>query len=150
MSIDHGVFSTYNNEALHNAVANGGNGFPVPQGQTVQQTATALKLYVYNLVREEDNCVKQLQRPGGIVYFPHVFHRMMDHQYRQVKAALTEAFITENAPLAQWSLGLNHPLGTVFKITGGGDRNGYRDSGPGELYPWGTDMLYTSMYQKVC
>ena len=120
MSIDPGVFITYNDEAIHNAIANSGNGFPVPQGQTVQQTATALKLYVYNLVREEDNCVEQLQRPGGIVYFPHVFHRMMDHQYNQVKAALTEAFITENTPLAQWSLGLNHPLGRYSKSRGGG------------------------------
>ena len=71
------------------------------------------------LIREEDNCVERMQGPEGMVYLTHVFHRMTDHQFRQVKAALTEGFVTENTPLAQWLVGLNHPLGTVFKITGG-------------------------------
>ena len=121
--LDPGLLISYNDEAIHDAVANGGNGCPVPQGQTIQQTAAAFKLYVYNIVlnkasiRQEDNCVEQSQGPG-VVYFPHVFHRMSDTQYRQVKAALTETFVTDNAAVTRWSLGLNHPLGTVFKITG--------------------------------
>ena len=63
--------------------------------------------------------MEQSQGPGEVLYFPHVFHRMSDTQYRQVKAALTETFVTGNAAVTGWSLGLNHPVGTVFKIRGG-------------------------------
>lgn len=46
----------------------------------------------------------------------YIFHYMDDLQFQQVSAALMNVFITETCPLLS---GLNHPLGTVFKITGG-------------------------------
>ena len=100
-------------EAIHNAI--GGN-FPVGQVLMVEQSTDAFKAFVYNIILnrtnvcEEENCVKRSQGPGGIVYFPYVFHHLTDLQFRHVCAALTNAFITENTPLAQWSTGLNQYL----------------------------------------
>ena len=58
----------------------------------------------------------------------------ISHMYsRYVCAALTNAFITENTPLAQWSTGLNHPPGHCLQDYG---RDWHRDgvSGATELF----------------
>ena len=121
---DPGLIIVYTHDQdIHDAL--GQPGAPVAQGATSSDSSEAFQEFIFRIilttpvVLEENYLVKSTV--GGVpLMFPSLFHRLTHNQIFRIMAHLMHTFITNRTPTAQWSLGLEHPLGTLVRVTGAG------------------------------
>ena len=136
--LDPGLVLTYYDQAIHEALALPNS--PVPQGPTVAQSAEAFKYFVFQQIqttpiRLDLNCVESAQGPGGVTYFPHLFHKMTDHQFKKGIEGSVCHKQHSHSPMVCWT---SKPAGACNK--------NYRRNRSGDGHD-GPDSIYSRSFQ---